>query len=81
MSGKKDRVARVIWRSLERHIQAGHALEVRRLPDGSDLEIHCSWCGNTVLVGTQRLVLYIVEALKQSGAKITNVARSMVEAV
>jgi len=30
MSGKKDRVAKVIWRSLGRHIQAGHALEVRR---------------------------------------------------
>jgi hypothetical protein len=81
MSGKKDRVAKVIWRSLSRHVEADHTLEVRRLPDGSDLEIHCCWCGNTVLAGSQNLVLLIVEGLKQSGAKITNVARRMVEAV
>lgn len=80
MSGKKDRVARVIWRSVGRHVEADHKLEVRRLPDSSDLEIHCCWCGNTVLVGSHHLVLYIVEALKESGAKITNVARSVIEA-
>ena len=80
MSGKKDRVARVIWRSLGRHVEADHKLEVRRLPDGSDLEIHCCWCGNTVLAGSHQLVLHIVEALKKCGAKITNVARSVIEA-
>ena len=81
MSGKKDRVEKVIWRSLGRHIEADHKLEVRRLPESSDLEIHCCWCGNTVLAGSQQLVLYIVEAVKKSGAKITSVARTAVEAV
>lgn len=75
MDCKRDRVERVIWRSLGRHVEAGHKLEVRRMPEGGDLEIHCCWCGNTVLAGSQNLVLYIVEALKESGAKITSVAQ------
>ncbi len=81
MGTYEDRVSKVIWRALKRHVEADHGLEVRRLPANTDFEIHCCWCGNTVLAGSQRLVLYIVEVLKGSGAKITSVARAVVEAV
>ena len=80
MPGGHNRVGQVIWRSLGRHVEAEHNLEVRRLPEGSDLEIHCCWCGNTVLVGSKNFVQEIVKALEESGAKIANVSRSVVEA-
>jgi hypothetical protein len=75
-----NRVAKVIWRALSRHVEADHKLEVRRLPDGGDLEIHCCWCGNTVMAGSPQFVGHIVNELKGAGANIINAARSVVEA-
>ena len=69
----EDRVTKVIWRSLRGHVEAGHKLEVRRT--GVDQEIHCCWCGNTVLGGSPRFVQLIVKELKKSGAKITDIRR------
>ena len=80
MSESENRVARVVWRALGRHIQADHKLEVRRLPEGEDLEISCCWCGGTVLAGSPGLVRQVVAKLKESGAKLVDVARSVGEA-
>lgn len=51
----------MIWRALDRHVNAGHKLEVRRLPDGEDLEIHCCWCGGTVMAGSLGFMRQVVE--------------------
>jgi len=80
MSESEDRVARVVWRALGRHVETNHNFEVRRMPDGDDLEIHCCWCGGTVLAGSPGLVRQIVAKLKDSGAKVVDVARSNNEA-
>jgi hypothetical protein len=76
MRGSDNRVEKVIWRALGRHVAADHKLEVRRLPDGEDLEIHCCWCGGTVLAGSPGVVREIVLGLSDSGAKILDVAPS-----
>jgi len=80
MSVSEKRVEKVIWRALDRHVNAGHKLEVRRLPDGEDLEIHCCWCGGTVIAGSSGFVRQVVAKLKESGAKVVDVARSINEA-
>jgi hypothetical protein len=49
MSVSEKRLAKVIWRALERHIKAGHILEVRRMPESDELEIDCCWCDGTVM--------------------------------
>jgi hypothetical protein len=60
MSAYEDRVAKVIWRALHRHVHDDHKLEVRRLPESANLEIYCCWCGNTVMAGSRQFVQYIV---------------------
>lgn len=77
MGDSEDRAEKVVWRALSRHIKAGHNFEVRRLPDGEDLEIHCCWCGNTVMVGSPRFMRQVVAKLKDSRAKVVDVARSV----
>jgi len=81
VGGYEDRVAKVIWRAWHRHVHDDHRLEVRRLPESGDLEIHCSWCGGTVLAGAPGVVRKVVAKLKDSGAKVVDVARSISEAV
>ena len=76
MSKSANRTERVIWRALSRHVKADHRLEVRRLPDGVDLEIYCCWCGGTVLAGSPGVVREMVVGLNDSGAKILDVAPS-----
>jgi hypothetical protein len=80
MSESENRVTRVVWRAFGRHIEANHKLEVRRMPGGDDLEIYCCWCGGTVLAGSLGLVRQIVAKLRESGARVTDVARSISEA-
>jgi hypothetical protein len=80
MVGAADRIEKIIWRALGRHVEAEHKLEVRRMPDSDDLEIYCCWCGGTVLAGSRGLVREVVAKLKQSGAKLIDVARSISEA-
>jgi hypothetical protein len=81
MGGYENRVAKVIWRALSRHVEADHKLEVRRIVDGGDLEIYCCWCGNTVMAGSPQFVRHVANELKESGANIINAAPSVVEAV
>jgi len=80
MSRSEDRLEKVIWRALSRHVQADHKLEVRRMPDSEELEIHCCWCGGTVLAGSPGFMRQVVAKLKESGAKVVDVARSISEA-
>ena len=81
MGTYENRVSKVIWRALSRHVEVDHKLEVRRIIDGSDLEIYCCWCGNTVMAGSPQFVRHVSNELKGSGANIINVAPSVVEAV
>jgi hypothetical protein len=81
MGSTEDRVVKVIWRALNRHVKADHKLEVRRIIDGGDLEIYCCWCGNTVIAGSPQFVRFIANEVKESGANIINAASSLVEAV
>ena len=80
MSDSEDRIEKVIWRALSRHVKADHKFEVRRLPDGEDLEVHCCWCGNTVVAGSAGFMRKVISKLKESGAKVLDVARSISEA-
>ena len=81
MSVSESRVAKVIWRALGRHIEADHKLEVRRIDESEDLEIHCSWCGVPVMAGSPQIVRYIEVALKESGFQIVYMAWPVIEAV
>jgi hypothetical protein len=80
MTESQDRIERVIWRALSRHVRAAHKLEVRRMPGGGDLEVYCYWCGGTVLAGSPGLVRQVLAKLKEAAAKVVDVARSISEA-
>jgi len=81
MSATEKRITKVIWRALRGHVKAGHRLEVRRMPDDEDLEIICSLCTDTVIVGSPIFVRQIVEELDGSGVKIDDWTRPVIEAV
>ena len=73
----ENRVAKVIWRALSRHVKANHQLQVRRMPESEDLEIHCCWCGNTVMAGSPQVVQRILDDLKDAGARVVGLGRSV----
>ncbi len=56
MSKSENRVVRLVWRALSRHVDAKHKLEVRRMRGGEGLESYCCWYGGTVLAGSPGLV-------------------------
>ena len=80
MGSSENPVTRIVWRALGRHVKAGHKLEVRRFPEGNDLEIHCCWCGGTVIAGSAGLMRQVVAKLKESGAKVVDIARRVSDA-
>jgi len=80
MSVSEKRVAKVIWRALERHIKAGHVLEVRRMPEDDELEINCCWCDSPVMAGSPVIVGDVVASLKESGVKINDLSRPVIDA-
>ena len=66
---------KAVWRVLKCHVKGGHRLEVRRLPESDDLEIHCLWCGRPVMLGSLEVVGLVARNLQVRGAKITGVPR------
>ncbi len=57
------------------------ATVLRRMPDGEDLEISCSWCGGTVMAGSSGFIREIVRGLNESGVKVVDAALPVIEAV
>jgi hypothetical protein len=81
MASSEDRFGKILWRALDRHIKAGHELEVRRMSADQNLEITCCWCGNTVLAGSPRMIRDLVKRLKDSGVPISDLAAPVLESL
>jgi hypothetical protein len=81
MNDMENRVPKVIWRALGRHVKAGHQLEVKQMPDDQGMEISCSWCGGTVLAGSPGLIREIIKTLNDSGVPIVNLEAPMIESM
>jgi hypothetical protein len=81
MDYNEDRFVKILWRALDRHIKAGHKLEVRRMSADQDLEITCCWCGNTVLAGSPIMIRGLVKRLKETGVPIADRAAPVLESL